>query len=144
MEPPMKPARLQASWTWFCATRDTRNAKDMILLRPSLFTIRALEGLTVEGEERDIMRDIRKGNREGAREDAVARAAQELKKSAGKSLRSAEWRESQDLLYFRDRIYVPKNADLRRRIVEQHHDTQIAGHAGRWKTLELVSRYIGL
>ena len=114
--------------------------KDIVLLRPDLFTIRALEAMTVEGEERDILHDIRKGNRTGAREDAVARAAQELKKSSGKSLRSAEWRESQDLLYFRDRIYVPKNADLRRRIVEQHHDSRIAGHAGRWKTLELVSR----
>lgn len=127
--------------------------KDIVLLRPSLFTIRTLEGLAVEGKERDILCDICKGNREGAREDAVARAAQELKKSLGKSLRSAEWRESQDLLYIRDRIYVPKNADLRCRIVEQHHDTQIAGHAGCWKTLELVSRnywwpqmsrYIGL
>ena len=96
--------------------------------------------LAFEGEECDILHDIRKGNREGAREDAVARAAQELKKSSGKSLRSAEWRESQDLLYFRDRIYVPKNVDLQRRIVEQHHDMCIAGHAGRWKTLELVSR----
>jgi hypothetical protein len=30
--------------------------------------------------------------------------------------------------------------DLRRRIIEQHHDSWIAGHAGQWKTLELVSR----
>lgn len=42
--------------------------------------------------------------------------------------------------------------DLHRRIVEQHHDLKIVGHAGQWKTLELVSqsdwwpnmsRYIG-
>jgi transposase InsO family protein len=30
--------------------------------------------------------------------------------------------------------------DLRRRIVSLCHDTRLAGHAGRWKTLELVSR----
>lgn len=122
------------------------------LLRPDLFTIRALEALACEGEERDILHDIRKGNRTGACEDTVAHAASELNKFSGKSLRSAEWRESQDLLYFRNRIYVPKNANLRRWIVEQHHDMRIAGHAGQWKTLELVShnswwpqmsRYIG-
>jgi hypothetical protein len=114
--------------------------KDVTLLRPELFTTRALEGLTAEGEEQDILQDIRKGNWAGTHKDAVARAAQELKKSARKSLRSAEWRESQDLLYFWDRIYVPKDPDLQHRIVEQHHDTRIAGHAGQWKTLELVSR----
>ena len=31
---------------------------DMILLQPELFTIQALEGLTSEGEERDILQDI--------------------------------------------------------------------------------------
>jgi hypothetical protein len=61
--------------------------KDITLLRPELFVICALEGLTVEGEEWDILRDIRHGNRTGAQEDAVAAAAQALKKStAGKSL----------------------------------------------------------
>ena len=48
--------------------------------------------------------------------------------------------EENGLLTFRGRIYVPNLADLRRRIVEQHHDSKIAGHPGRWKTLELVSR----
>jgi hypothetical protein len=40
---------------------------------------------------------------------------------------------------FRGKIYVPNDRDLRRRIVEQHHNTRIAGHAGRFETLELVS-----
>jgi hypothetical protein len=66
--------------------------------------------------------------------------AQALKKPAtGKSLCSAEWQESQDLLFFQDHIYVPKDADLRCRIVEQHHNSHIARHVGQWKTLELVS-----
>jgi hypothetical protein len=90
--------------------------KDITLLRPELFVICALEGLTVEGEEQDILQDIHCGNQTGAQEDTVAAAAQALKKSAtGKSLRSAEWWELQDLLFFRDHIYVPKDADLRRR-----------------------------
>jgi hypothetical protein len=41
---------------------------------------------------------------------------------------------------FRGKIYVPTDRDLRRRVVSQHHDTRVAGHAGRWKMLELVAR----
>jgi transposase InsO family protein len=41
---------------------------------------------------------------------------------------------------FHSKIYVPNDRDLRHCIIEQHHDTRIAGHAGRFKTLELVSR----
>jgi hypothetical protein len=113
---------------------------NLVLLRPELFAVRALEAIALEGEERDILRDIRKGNREGHQEDAVAVAAQELRKSKGKSVRSAEWSEDNGLLQFRGKIYVPNDPDIRRRIVSLHHDTRVAGHAGRWKTLELVSR----
>lgn len=44
------------------------------------------------------------------------------------------------LLTMRDKVYVPCDPELRRCIVHQHHDTKIAGHPGRWKTFELVSR----
>jgi len=65
---------------------------------------------------------------------------------------SAEWSNIDGLLRFREKIYVPQSPDLRRQIVALCHDTHIAGHPGRWKTLELVSqnywwpqmsRYIG-
>jgi hypothetical protein len=35
---------------------------------------------------------------------------------------------------------VPQNKDLCRQIMEQHHDTWVAGHAGCFKMLELISR----
>jgi hypothetical protein len=59
------------------------------------------------------------------------------------TIQSAKWQELQDLLFFQDCIYVPKDADLHCWIVEQHHDSHIAGHAGQWKTLELVSTTTG-
>ena len=55
------------------------------------------------------------------------------------------------LLYYRGKIYVP-GAEPRRRILALCHDSKLAGHPRRWKTLELVSqnywwpqmsRYIG-
>jgi len=51
-----------------------------------------------------------------------------------------EWSEDNGVLRFRDKIYVPQNLDLRRQIVSLCHDTKVAGHPRRWKTLELVSR----
>jgi len=73
-------------------------------------------------------------------EEPIARAAQELWKSSTRSLQSAEWSEHDSLLYYCSCIYVPDTSDLRRRIVSLCHDTKVAGHPGRFKTLELVSR----
>ena len=120
----------------------TDDNDNIVLLKSELFAIRATEGITVEGEEVEILRDIRRGNREGQFDDSVAKAAAALKagKSKSRSLRSAEWVDDNGILMFRGRIYVPSDPDLRRRIVSQHHDSRVAGHPGRWKTLELVSR----
>jgi hypothetical protein len=73
-------------------------------------------------------------------EESVVKAARELRKDKGRgTVKSAEWLESDGLLMFHGKIYVPKDGDLRRRIVEQHHDTRIAGHTGPFKTLKLIS-----
>jgi hypothetical protein len=84
----------------------------------------------------------------------VAKAARELRKDKGRgTIKSAEWSESDGLLMFCGKIYVPKDRELRRCIVEQHHNMCITGHAGRFKTLKLIShnywwpqmsRYIGI
>ena len=60
--------------------------------------------------------------------------------SNSRLVRSAEWSWTDGILYFQDKVYVPDYSDLRRQVVSLCHDTRIAGHAGRWKTLELVSR----
>jgi hypothetical protein len=71
----------------------------------------------------------------------VAKAARELQKDKGRgTIKSAEWSESDGLLMFCGKIYIPNDRDLRRRIVEQHHNMHIARHAGHFKTLEFVSR----
>jgi len=51
-----------------------------------------------------------------------------------------EWSEDDRVLQFRGKIYVFRNSDLQRWIVSLCHNTKIAGHPGRWKTLELVSK----
>src|SRR5207249_11262791 len=43
-------------------------------------------------------------------------------------------------LYFKDRIYVPTDPKLRLKLLQEHHDTPIAGHLGVEKTYEALSR----
>jgi len=94
--------------------KGTSNNEDMILLRPELFAIRALEGIQSEGLEKDILREIRQENQKGDQEEPVAKAARELQQTSGKTVRSAEWSEDNGVLRFRGKIYVPQNVDLRR------------------------------
>jgi hypothetical protein len=73
-------------------------------------------------------------------EESVAKVARELWKDKGRgTVKSTEWSESDGLLMFHSKIYVPKGRELRHRIVEQHHNMRIVRHAGHFKTLELVS-----
>jgi len=94
----------------------------------------------LEGPEKNILKEICQGNQKGDQEEPVAKAARELWQTLSKTVRSAEWSEEEGVLRFRGKIYVPRSSDLRRRVVSLCHDTKIAGHPGRWKTLELVSR----
>jgi hypothetical protein len=109
-------------------------------LAPELFRIHALAGTRLEGEERNILCEVRHSLRDGMQEEAVVKAARELRKNKGRGMvKSAEWSESDGLLMFRGKIYVPNDKDLRHHIIEQHHDTRIAGHSGCFKTLELIA-----
>ena len=51
-----------------------------------------------------------------------------------------EWNFEHGLLLRRGKIYVPQDKDLRLELLHLHHDTLMAGHPGRYKTLELITR----
>jgi hypothetical protein len=114
---------------------------NLMLLAFELFRIHALAGTRLEGEERNILCEARHSLRDGGQEEVVVKVARELRKDKGRgTVKSTEWPESDGLLMLHGKIYVPNDKDLQCRIIEQHHDTRIAGHAGRFKTLELVAR----
>jgi len=112
----------------------------VVLLRPELIAVQALEGLHLERLERDMLREIHQGNQKGNQEEPIAKAVRELRQVSSKMVYSAEWLEDDELLQFRDKIYVPQNSDLQRQIVSLCHNTKVTRHPRRWKTLELVSR----
>src|ERR1700679_4230244 len=49
----------------------THDNKDIVLLTPDLFAVRALEGLELVGEEKEILKEIRKEMESGEKEEAV-------------------------------------------------------------------------
>ena len=55
------------------------NNEDVVLLQPELLAIQALEGVQMEGPERDILREICQGNQRGDQEEPVAKAVRELR-----------------------------------------------------------------
>jgi hypothetical protein len=62
---------------------------NVTLLHPVFFaahTVRALSGLSLEGEERDILWEICKGNREGKQEDTVAKSTMDSSVSGTESM----------------------------------------------------------
>jgi hypothetical protein len=83
-------------------TNGSDDNRDTTLLRPEFFAIRALEGMMMEGAERDILREVRKGVRDGQSEDAVMLAMKEMDKSKGRMVQSLEWAQENGLWRFCD------------------------------------------
>jgi hypothetical protein len=115
---------------------------DVTLLWPELFQIWAMEGIAVDGPEIPLLHDVWKVfANELELEDPVALVTRELLKNRrAPSPRSAEWQISDGLLLFPSKIVVLWNKDLCCQIMEQHYDTQVTGHAGCFKLLELISQ----
>jgi len=50
----------------------------------------------------------------------------------------AEFPEEEGRIHYWGNLYIPKDNELRLRIIQEHHDTAIAGHLGRAKTFVLL------
>ena len=115
--------------------------QDKILLKPEFFAISALEA-THESLVNDdqILKEIK----EALLSDDVTKDYKSLLQSGPREFKKSlqDWNYENGLLLYRGKVYIPKSTDdhLRRRIVQIHHDLPSAGHPGRWKTYELVSR----
>jgi len=87
-------------------------------------------------KEEDLRKRIKKAQEGNER---IVKAVEELKKVGIKALKNEEWEVEDRIILKERRIYIPEG-DLRREIIQLHHNTPIGGHRGRWKTVELVAR----
>ena len=57
-----------------------------------------------------------------------------------RALKGEEWQLEGDLVLKEEKVYVPKDEELRVEIIQLHYDVLVAGHGRKWKTMELVMR----
>jgi len=115
---------------------DKDDNKDQVVLRPEVFVIKASQ---LEDIGEGFLERIQKSN---AQEPGVAKALEDLRKEGPRQLVKGleEWKTDKGLVLYRGKVYVPDDSELRRELVTVHHDSKNAGHPGRWKTYELLSR----
>jgi hypothetical protein len=134
------------------------NNKDVVLLPEKLFKARFVGRREFERSEKMLMRKIRikeeevkmLGNQEWQErikkedqyDEDVVKAIDMIKMSESESLAKGlkEWNIQDGIILYRGKVYMPKDQELRREIVKEHHDSRLGGHSGRYKTMELVQQ----
>ena len=99
--------------------------------------LRRLEEVIIEESEVEVLEKIKKAR---SKNENVIRAVEKMKKAKVKELQGNKWQIERELVLKEGKVYVPKNEELRTEVIQLHHDVPAAGHGGRWKTVELVTR----
>ena len=70
----------------------------------------------------------------------IVEALEALKTRRTLPMQSAlsDWRTNDDLMFYKNRCYVPDNKELRRNVVARYHDSLLAGHPGHLQTMNLI------
>ena len=120
--------------------KDEDDNRDQVVLGPDRFRVLAsLRGHATAGVDEDLLKRIRTCSEKDAEVTEALAKVQELgPRLLKKGLE--EWNTENGLLLFRGKVYVPNDPVLRKELVRRHHDVPAAGHPGRAKTLELLSR----
>jgi hypothetical protein len=77
------------------------------------------------------------------REAEVIEGLKSINKTAPKALTNgtAMWEEDDSFVYYKGRLYVPNDCKLHQDVVKSCHNDILAGHPGKNRTTELVTRY---
>lgn len=87
----------------------------------------------------DLLTEIAE-NQERDPEVVEALQWQKKKGKTPPSFHPEDWRSNEGLVYFKNKLYIPPDQELRRKIVAMHHEPEVMGHPGVFKTTEEVSR----
>ena len=100
-------------------------------------TICNLQEVVIEGPEVELLEKIKKAR---SKDKDIVRVVEEIKKTKVKKLREDECKIEGELVLKEGKVYVPKDEKLRAEVIWLHHDVLTAGHEGRWKMVELITR----
>lgn len=105
-----------------------------VLLKPQNLAINASEQPPA-----DLTALLEQGYRYDNIPKRVLQAIHEGKRQS-RLLTITDCKEVDGHLWYQGRLYIPDYEPLKVRLLQDHHDTPAAGHPGRAKTLELLSR----
>ena len=66
-----------------------------------------------------------------SKDEDVVRVVEEMKKVGVRKLCSSEWQIEEELVLKEEKVYVPKNEELRAEMIWLHHNVPAAGYGGR-------------
>ena len=114
---------------------DAQDNQNQTVLKPTHFKILAATSTQGDSLEQQI-RDCTQ------RETEIVQALATLKAKGPRRLVNGllEWEENDGLLYYKGKLYIPNDKNLRNEVIHQCHDSITTGHPGKHGTLELVSR----
>ena len=114
---------------------DADNNKHQLVLLPQHF---AQAAASWAGNTDDIKQQIHQASNHDLE---VTLALKLLKDHAPQQLANnlLNWEEWEGLVFYKGRVYIPKDSDLRQKVVHLCHDTPSTGHPGRRETLDILS-----
>ena len=88
----------------------------------------SMQKVIVERPEVELLEKIKKAR---SKDEDVVRVVEEMKKVGVKKLQENELQIEGDLVLKEEKVYVPKDEELRVEVVRLHHDVPAVGHGGR-------------
>ena len=76
--------------------------------------IYSLQKVVIEGPEVEMLEKIKKAR---SKDEDVVRVVEKMKKAKVKKLQGNEWQIEEDLVKKKGKVYVPKNEELRAKII---------------------------
>ena len=112
-----------------------RDNKNQVVIKDNW--IRSLQEVVIEGLEVEMLEKIKKAR---SKDKDVIRVVEEMKRMRVKELWENEWQLEEELVLKEGKVYVLKDEELRAEVIQWHYDVLVAGHGGKWKTVELITR----
>ena len=97
--------------------------------------IHNLSKVVIEGPEVDIIEKIKIAR---SKDKKVVKVIEEMKKTRVKMLQGEEWWIKEKLVLKEEKIYIPKDKELRVEIIQLHYNVLVAEHGEKQKITELV------
>jgi hypothetical protein len=102
-------------------------------VEPIIFSSQTLKAIPVVKFNKHVYQDVILSGQDD--EDWLRACDRALEGKAG-----ADVTLEDEVLWYKGRIWVPDSVDLRKMILQDEHDSKVAGHMGQEKIIELVRR----